>query len=243
MSQAREMAVRRWARQLSRPERYPVMYRLILGLPLCGGCLEELPVITGAICRQCGREQAGDSGSGELCRDCRDVTDESLQGNRSLLRYTAWGKGLLGLYKYRGDERLADFFSTLLAIAVHRYYEPARLDCVTAVPLHAERLQERGFNQVDLLACRLSQFIGVPALPLLARTKATAKLSQQEGGRAVRQKSMREAFSWAGGCAKPSAILLLDDIYTTGSTLRSCAATLREQLGPECRIFSLTIYR
>jgi competence protein ComFC len=261
VQQAREAAVRHWARLLSSPSCYPVVYRLVDGLSLCAGCLEALPVIGDRICIQCGREHGADSvpvpahtpisAVGELCQDCRLVADEPLQGNRSLLRYNEWGKSMLGLYKYRGDERLANFYATLLAIAVYRYHDKGQLDCITTVPLHSRRLRERGFNQVDLLAGRLSKAIGVRARSLLVRTKETAKLSQQSG-RTSRQESMRGAFSWAGenvmqdgDASRTSAftILLLDDIYTTGSTLRSCATTIREHVGPHCQIYSLTIYR
>lgn len=253
VQQAREASVRRWARLLSSPSSYPVVYRLVDGLHLCAGCLEDLPVIGDKICHQCGRECSEDAlfPVGELCQDCRLVTDEPLQGNRSLLRYNEWGKSMLGLYKYRGDERLADFYATLLAIAVYRYHDKGQLDCITTVPLHSNRLRERGFNQVDLLAGRLSKAIGVRARSLLVRTKETAKLSQQSG-RTFRQQIMRGAFSWAGenvvqegDASRPSEIniLLLDDIYTTGSTLRSCAATIRAHGGPHCKIYSLTIYR
>jgi len=240
---SRESAIRSLASQLSQRTRYPVMYRLVAGLALCASCLEQLPVIGAATCRQCGREQAAEG----LCQDCHKWTGETLQSNRSLLRYNEWGKNLLSTYKYRGEERLAALYAELLAIAVHRYHHAAAFDCIVPVPLHEQRLRERGFNQVELLAGRLGARIGVPVRPLLHRTKRTAKLSQQSG-RTAREESMDGAFSWAGehlGQAQADShrILLLDDIYTTGSTLRSCAKTIREHAGSMCHICSVTIYR
>lgn len=241
--QAKELTSRNLARQLSSRTRYPVMYRLVAGLSLCATCLEQLPLIGEEICLQCGREYAADG----LCQDCHKITGETLQSNRSLLRYNEWGKDLLGTYKYRGEERLAAFYAKLLTIVVHRYHTGTSFDCIATVPLHEQRLQERGFNQVDLLAKRLSADIGVPVRSLLLRTKRTAKLSQQMG-RTAREESMDGAFSWAGehlGQAgeSPYRILLLDDIYTTGSTLRSCAKTIIEHAGPHSHIYSVTIYR
>ncbi|QRG67325.1 ComF family protein [Brevibacillus choshinensis] len=242
--QSREASVRRLTNQLSSNRtRYPAMYRLISGLSLCASCLEKLPVIGAAICWQCGREQETE----ELCQDCHKLTEETLQSNRSLLRYNQWGKDLLSMYKYRGEERLAVLYAKLLAIAVLRYHQVTSFDCIAPVPLHDQRLQERGFNQVDLLAGRLGAEMGVPVRALLHRTKRTAKLSQQTG-RSAREESMDGAFSWAGerlGQAKAGSyrILLLDDIYTTGSTLRSCARTIREHAGSLCDIYSVTIYR
>ncbi|MFD2369399.1 ComF family protein [Brevibacillus sp. GCM10020057] len=244
--QAREPVVRTLTRLLSSRTRYPVMYRLVSDLALCSGCLERLPVIGEAICEQCGRELDKASPAEAVCRDCRKITAEPLHSNRSLLRYNAWGKDLLSLYKYRGEERLSALFARLLLIALYRYHGQTSFDCITTVPLHTQRLEERGFNQVDLLALHLSCALQIPVRPLLARTRNTAKLSRQSG-RASREESMEGAFSWSGermGTSMAGArILLIDDIYTTGSTLRSCARTIAAHAGQDCSIYSLTIYR
>ena len=261
----REGIVRKRARSLaSSAATYPVVYRLLQKLQVCAGCLEALPFIGQQICDQCGRDMRCEVICRDgLCRDCVDRASVPLSNNRSLLRYDEKGKSLVSLFKYRGDERLASFFSALLTIAVYRYHTPPRFTCITTVPLHPTRLRERGFNQVELFAKALGQAIGVPVKTLLERTKATEKLSKQ-GGRVYREESMRDAFAWAqgavladvppacsGGIARvkvkgggnslvmsraPLQVLLIDDIYTTGSTLRSCASTLRAHLGTVCEI-------
>ncbi|TKI58575.1 ComF family protein [Brevibacillus antibioticus] len=242
----KESVAREKARQLSDQVGYPVTYRMLKGIMLCGVCLDALPLIGQEICQRCGRDRELQASIGNegLCRDCVHGEDgQSLVANRSLLRYEKGEKDLLGLFKYRGDERLALYYGTLLAITVQRYYRSIGFTCITTVPLHPQRLRERGFNQVDLLARHLGAAIKIPVKPLLLRTKDTPKLSKQKG-RAARHESMREAFVW-GGQDIPSAatILLLDDIYTTGSTLRSCAKAIKEHLGPSCEVYSLTIYR
>ncbi|BAH46321.1 conserved hypothetical protein [Brevibacillus brevis NBRC 100599] len=242
----KESIAREKARQLSDQAGYPVTYRMLKGIMLCGACLDALPLIGHDICQRCGRDRELQTsiGSEGLCRDCVHGEDgKILVANRSLLRYEKGERDLLGLFKYRGDERLASFYGTLLAITVQRYYRSMGFTCITTVPLHPQRLRERGFNQVDLLARHLGAVIKIPVKPLLLRAKDTPKLSKQKG-RAARQESMREAFVWDGQDIPSAAkILLLDDIYTTGSTLRSCARTIREYLGPSCDMYSLTIYR
>ncbi|EST55400.1 amidophosphoribosyltransferase [Brevibacillus panacihumi W25] len=246
----REAVVRSWAVRLSGRTSYAHMYRLVERLPLCAGCLEEMPVIGEKICEQCGRswEHQGQQllECGALrCRDCRSIEENALRGNRGLLHYDEWGKDLLGLYKYRGDERLADFFGKLLTLAMYRYFRSGQFDYVVAVPLHPKRLSERGFNQMEIVAERIGRDIGVPARKDLIRTKETAKLSQQTG-REARILSMQDAFAWRGEAAKPkkpSRILLLDDIYTTGSTLRACAQAIHQVETVKSYIWSLTIYR
>lgn len=247
----REAIVRSWAVRLSGRTSYAHMYRLVDRLPLCFSCLEEMPVIGEKICEQCGRswEHQGQQNLLECgtlrCRDCRSIGESALGGNRGLLRYDGWGKDLLGMYKYRGHERLADFFGKLLTLAMYRYFRSGQFDYLVAVPLHAKRLSERGFNQMERVAGRLSRAIGVPVQDALTRTKETAKLSQQRG-REVRIHSMQDAFVWKGEAVhpkKPSRILLLDDIYTTGSTLRACAQAIHHVETVKSYIWSLTIYR
>ncbi|MCM3079646.1 ComF family protein [Brevibacillus invocatus] len=250
----RETVVRRLASQLAGRNGYAHMYRLVGSLPLCGACLAAMPVIEGQICEQCGRSLAaqgldcerGTESSEQRCRDCRSPVVSALEGNRGLLRYDAWGKDLLGLYKYRGDERLAHFFGMLLALAMYRYFQPGQFDCLVAVPLHEKRLQERGFNQMERISQYLSRVTGVPVQHALIRTKDTPKLSKQNG-RDVRIQSMKDAFSWreedSGKRGEISCFLLLDDIYTTGSTLRACAKAIQEAQTVKTYIWSLTIFR
>jgi len=248
----REVVVRKWAARLSGNTSYARMYRLVDRLSLCAGCLEGMPVIGEQICEQCGRswESLGKESilkiGGERCRDCVSVGESALGGNRGLLRYDEWGKDLLGLYKYRGDERLAEFFGQLLTLAMYRYFSHGQFGYLVAVPLHAKRLQERGFNQMEKMAERVSRATGLPAQHALVRMKETPKLSQQTG-REVRILSMKNAFIWRGEVlgkrGKPSYLLLLDDIYTTGSTLRACARAIQEAETVKTHIWSLTIFR
>lgn len=138
----------------------------------------------------------------------------------------------------------------------HRIPSPGRkgavrgaptFDLLTSVPLSDRRLEERGFNQAERLALRLSQWYRIPYAPLLLRVRHTEKQSlQNRQGRLANMKGMfdvvRNAGSLLPGAGQAGAacrIWLVDDIYTTGSTLNECARVLREKLGPA---FPLQIY-
>ncbi len=230
----RPETVRHLAQRLAPIRRFPVVFSLIDRLPLCCGCLLALPLIEGNICDGCGRRMDGSPNGRRRCPDCRQVATDVLNRNRSLLLYDTWSKAMMARFKYRGDERLAALFAGMLAIAYYRHYHAVSFHAATFVPLHDERLRERGFNQAELLAVRTGRLLRLPVTPLLSRVKQTGKLSQHSG-RAARQATMSQAFApLPEACARvrsprlPVSILLMDDIFTTGSTLRAAAEALRQ---------------
>ncbi len=99
------------------------------------------------------------------------------------------------------------------------------------VPLHARRQRERGFNQSALLARALARAAAVPWRPLLRRVADTP--SQTAFDRRRRQANLKNAFALAPGAAlnPQQRYILVDDVFTTGSTLNSCARALRRAGG------------
>lgn len=130
-------------------------------------------------------------------------------------------------------------------------------DLLVPVPVSDSRLVERGFNQAERLAEMISRRRGVPQLPLLIRTHHTGKQSFKT--RAERLADMKHAFAASRDSKvlssfedlleslnpqdRPLQIIIIDDIYTTGSTIRACAETiirLSASLGCTAEIYSLT---
>lgn len=108
---------------------------------------------------------------------------------------------------------------------------PERPDLLVPVPLHASRLRERGYNQALELAKPLARALGVALAPgLLSRAKATAAQAHLDAR--ARRRNLRDAFDFhadALGGARPATlhVAVLDDVMTTGTTLRECARRLR----------------
>ncbi len=107
---------------------------------------------------------------------------------------------------------------------------PFPCDRLVPVPLHSQRLRERGYNQAALLARAVGDVLGVPALPTaLVRSRQTR--SQVELGAQERRENVRGAFAVppaAVATIRGQAITLIDDVCTTGATLEACAAALRQ---------------
>lgn len=214
---------------------------------LCSPCQSLVPWIDQSAirCNTCGRAA--------LCPDCPRRTDTAFVCNRSAVTYTPEMKGWLSRLKFRGDERLADLFALMLGSALERWMEEFGLrrkdiSCLTSVPLSADRLAERGFNQTALITRCLANAYRLPDVQLLVRTKHTGKMSQKS--RAERLLQLEGAYRVADPSdrARPPIrcregrhlrIVLVDDVYTTGSTMQACARALGERF-PQAEVYGLT---
>ena len=106
-----------------------------------------------------------------------------------------------------------------------RDVQPALPHALVPVPLHADRLRERGYNQALELARPLAQALRIPLRDdLLERVRATSAQSNLDA--TERRKNLRGAFSVAPDAALPEHVGVVDDVMTTGATLRECARTL-----------------
>ena len=141
-----------------------------------------------------------------------------LDGVQAGLLYNDAAAQLIHAFKYAGAKYLAESLCTFLP-------RPPAADWIIPVPLHPFRRRQRGYNQSQLLAQRLSRETGIPMqTKTLTRIRNTP--SQAQRTHAERPGNVRDAFL-AGRGLQGSHILLVDDVITTGSTLDACALALR----------------
>lgn len=144
------------------------------------------------------------------------------------------------MLKYRGNEEWAKPLGEMMA---ERLLETGwKAAGVTYVPVHADRLHERGFNQAERLAQVVAKAIGLPKRSLLQRIHQAD--SQSQKGRGQRLAAIKGAFRLSASVDERTlsgSWILVDDVYTTGATLVECARTLADA-GVE-RIRSLTFAR
>lgn len=108
---------------------------------------------------------------------------------------------------------------------------------VTAIPLHPSRLRSRGFNQAQILAQTLCEATGLPYMTTLSRTKNTTQLARLPHNQ-ERSSIVRDAFTHIGSNL-PKSIILVDDVVTTGATVREAAKILKQQGVQRVVVFSL----
>jgi ComF family protein len=212
-------------------------------IPICGDCLEAFQKIEGPKCQCCGRpflSPVAGQAIQPLCRLCR-IGFFSFERARSYAVYDDALAGAVVLLKYEGVKPLGEWFAARLAEAFLREGAEWKPDLVIPVPLHADRLRERGYNQAELIAKPLAKRLGVRfGSYLLVRTKPRPPrlvLSRTE-----RWSSVRGAYAIrAGTRVDKLRILLIDDVLTTGATLDACSRALRKA-GAEA-VFGLTVAR
>ncbi|HEY2322294.1 MAG TPA: ComF family protein [Thermoanaerobaculia bacterium] len=181
----------------------------------CAGCWDALPKITGTKCVSCARPLPGDA---NRCIDCQ--VDP---GN--LLFCDAWGRysGALEKVLHAFKFERHDFLDDALASLLENLIVDVAFDAIVPVPMSRAKERKRGYNQAERLARALGKRTNIACEMLL--TKRGERATQSRLPRSERANNVRGAFH-ASPRANGKAILLVDDICTTGETLRSCAGEL-----------------
>lgn len=190
-----------------------------VGAWLCEGCRAKIRRLEEPLCRRCGVEV--ESARNEC--GCR-ARLRSLTRLRSAVAYEGPIESAVHRFKYEGWKRLAAPLAQLMAerLAV----EGVAAGIALAVPLHPQRQRLRGYNQSELLAWELRKLLGLRSPPgMLARTRATPP--QVGYDRKRRFENVAGAFAWNGPRWNGEAVLLIDDVATTGATLDACASALK----------------
>lgn len=212
------------------PVRCPVCGEIVIpkGDKICPSCIKKLPYIKEPRCMKCSKPIGIEEK--EYCSDCERKNYHYDKG------YAVWVyndvlKKSLAEFKYHSRKEYAGFYIDEVVRLYGdriRKYSP---DVIVPVPIHRSKYFERGYNQADILAKGIGKKLDYPVLSkLLIRNKKTLpqkKLSDKE-----RLRNLSEAFCYndkasKGYCKDINKVLLVDDIYTTGSTVEACTNVLK----------------
>lgn len=212
------------------------------GRLLCPDCFAAASRVRAPFCKRCGECYDGVLEDSFVCAHCRDL-DFAFQFAQAALRNTAKNHELIVNYKY-GKQRywsgeLARFCAELLE-REPRFASLAH-PLMVPVPLHWRKQWQRGFNQAELLAQQIGKQTELPWMPLLKRVRHTQP--QTRLSRSQRAQNLKGAFT-----ARPvpegfDSVILIDDVFTTGSTAHACAQALKKQSPQIENIVVLTALR
>lgn len=205
---------------------------------ICKDCLEKLVFVSNKRCEICGRPLKP-SYIPDLCHDCISKHKLFIK-NMSPLIYEDYTRECIHNFKYK---KRAYMYKALGSIMVKYLYENTdiKFDLILPIPLNKKRMLERGFNQAELLSKYISKFTNVPHdAKTLLRIKNTQK--QNKLKRADRINNMKNAFSIKNNNhIKNKVILLVDDIYTTGTTINECCKVLLKNGVKKVYVLTLAI--
>ncbi|WP_214480750.1 ComF family protein [Bacillus sp. SM2101] len=210
-----------------KPYQMEVSWHAILTLSpeqqkICHECHRRLTIIEGKLCSICGRPLQDVSSTTTLCYDCVRWENQRewrgvLQRNRSVYRYNDYMKEILNLFKFRGDYAVVYAFKSLFQQCFKEHFQDNYM--IVPIPLSKQRLYERGFNQADAIAHLLDLSLSHP----LSRKH---EKKQSKKSRYARIHSDNMYIFNETVLVNHQQILLIDDVYTTGTTVRHAAKAL-----------------
>ena len=222
-------------------------------------CESKLYPIYGAVCMHCGRpigdiiskheeykmhmenKEQVEFVTREYCHDCESkgyLKRSFITQAKSLYLYKGAIKKSMYRFKYSNKREYAFFFSKQAIKAYCAWMKYTGIEGIVPVPLYAAKKRRRGYNQAESFAKALSEYLEVPVnTDMVYRMVNT---TPQKGlGHMERKKNLEKAFQKGKSTMRYKSVLLVDDIYTTGSTAEAVAQEL-VKLGTK-RVYLLTI--
>lgn len=205
-------------------QRIPTFYELfLLRQPiqtLCSHCQKKFEKIPDKHCPRCCKPN-----NGVVCQDCHNWELQGIYVNHfSIFQYNDAMKEFFSNYKFSGDYRLRKVFAPYFKFQNSTY-------TFVPIPLSIERFQSRGFNQVTAFLDAVS----IPYKNLLLKSDTI----QQSRLTRIERLAIKNAFSIKENAQIPNKIMLIDDIYTTGTTLQQAIQTLKIAGAKDIKTFSL----
>jgi len=214
----------------------------------CASCWAGAPWIEPPLCDRCGRPHFEMVGLGYApeyypCADCRERPSPYLDRVFASAVYDEVASDAVKLLKFGRRVKLAAVMGSAMAGTLRRDSAGLRPDEIVPVPLYRTRYRERGFNQSALLAETVAAECGFgpPDMTGLARIRPTRAQSGIRDPR-ERRDNVRGAFAVADDRFRGKAVLLVDDVMTTGGTLEECARVLK-RAGRAAAVYAVVFAR
>lgn len=222
--------------------------------PLCGeilaldegrvhrGCYEKLLWVREPRCKRCGKPLTPLAGeTQELCRDClrsRHRHGKSFDQGRALWLYNGNIQKSVLDYKYKGMKSYTDFYAEEAVRVCGGWIRQKNLQVLIPVPLHPRKKRIRGFNQAELLAKAIGRRVEVPVKSDILLRKRWTEPQKAVSGQ-ERRHNLAKSMEVRHFPENLRRVMLIDDIYTTGSTMEACAGILKQN-GVE-KVYFLTL--
>ena len=219
------------------PRICPICKRIISDRYICRECESSLPYIVQPRCFQCGKPVHKEEQ--EYCNDCKNKKHIYTKGTQPFL-HVGKLKDVVYEIKYNNKREYIDFFVDAMVRCCKKEILSWKPDILIPVPMYRKKQLRRGFNQAGVIAKRLSKPFGIPVCTdCLIRISDTRPQKQLDD--IQRKKNLENAFKIRKNIVKSKKVVIVDDIYTTGSTVDACAKVLLEAGAKEVYFVCMTI--
>ena len=202
---------------------------------ICDECRKKIQYSDGEVCLKCGKSVREEE---EYCYDCREKVHYFKQGT-ALFPYE-YIRTSLYRFKYSGRKEYAAFYGRQMAYRMEEKRHLWKPEALIPVPIHKKKLRKRGYNQAELIARQLSEYWKIPVLTnLVVRCKNTRPMKEIVG--TDRQNNLKKAFKLGANDVKLNTIIIIDDIYTTGSTIDAVAKVCLEAGIPNIYFMTVSV--
>ncbi len=196
---------------------------------VCKKCAGKARHVEEPYCLRCGRPLRKEGGEKEFCADCGG-RGEPFEYGRAVFVYDKYMQKSIAAFKYRGRAEYGKYYAEEAVRAYGGLIKKINPDALIPVPIHKNRRKKRGYNQAEIIADCMGEMVKVPVIKnLIARSRDTAP--QKDLTKAERIKNLNSAFGVVEGSRElyrnVKCVIIIDDIYTTGSTIRACSSALK----------------
>lgn len=213
-----------WVVNAIYPPRCPICDAVIInGTMVCDKCLDKVQLISGPTCFKCGKPICEDKSI--FCFDCRRSHKQYERGF-AVFEYNCIKESLYR-FKYGSRAEYAKFYAIKTVESLGRVIQDINPQAFVPVPIHKSRYKKRGYNQAYEYAKELSKLTGIPVENNLITREVRTK-AQKELNPLQRQKNLKKAFKLNVYGVKLQRVCVIDDIYTTGSTVSTMAMLLKQ---------------
>lgn len=191
----------------------------------CKECNEKVKYVREPRCQKCGRP-LGDMDQ-ILCEECAK-RNHHFDAGICIYEHTGQIKKSIYEFKYKNRREYGEFYAGESVKMYGKLLKQWNIDAIIPVPIHKDRERERGYNQATVFGQALARIIAVPIKKnILIRTKKTER--QKELTDIMRYLNLKNAFSIDRNAMEGiKNVLVVDDIYTTGSTVDACSSILKK---------------
>lgn len=218
------------------PRRCPVCDNAvtIYGQKICPECIGNFKKIKEPYCFKCGKELQ--DSTQEYCQDCF-TREHKYECGRALYQYESAASSIYR-FKYKGRKEYGEYYAEEMVKVWGDFLKGIQPDVIIPVPMFEKKKKKRGYNQAEILAKEIGKRINTDVkTDIVERIRNTRPLKELSGRE--RENNLKKAFKIKENDVKLKTILIVDDIYTTGSTMNEIARVLKEN--SNCKIYFLAL--